>query len=94
MVGKPAVTLPPLRACLFDAGQEELPALDVWLHARGEATISVGVVARDCSRRCTLHVHGRTFESSCRGEGYATSWRAIVQAIEECEEWERANPVT
>lgn len=83
---------PRLVLCLAQAGEEQLQALDAWLHAREEATISVGVVARDFSRRCTLHVHGQTFESSCIGDGYATSWRAIVQAIGDCEDWECRNP--
>lgn len=94
MAGESALTLPPrlLIHCLADTGQEELQALDLWLHYRGDVTISVGVVARESTRRCSLHAHGQTFESSCKGDGYATSWRAIVTAIGECEDWERENP--
>jgi len=93
------VTLPTLAECLElvpapGSPAHQLQAVDVWLQRRGDATISVGVVAVGASglpeRRCTVNVQGRTFEATRLGGGYATTWLAICAATAECERFENA----
>lgn len=88
--------LPTIAECLAQCAAEptrpteQLQALDLWLTRRGDATISVGVVSSDVTRRCLIMAHGQTFAAYRRGEGFATSWLAIVDALIAAEQFERA----
>lgn len=81
-----------LTACL-DQQRERTPvgkleAVEAWLESRGEATISVGVIASEASRQCSVQAHGETFVAYRNGSDFAASWSAIVAALALCETFE------
>lgn len=81
----PAGTVPTPMAPVY-----KLEALELWLRRRGDATISVGVVAVDSLRRCSVMAHGQTFTGSRHGVGFEASWFAILAAVGSCEQFEAA----
>lgn len=78
------------REQLEPTGGEQLQALDLWLRQRGDVWLSVGIVQSEGRRQCMVTAHGQTFTASRRGEGFSTSWLAIVDALRLCEQFEAA----
>lgn len=67
----------------------KLEALDLWLSERRDAALCVGAVGLE--RRCSVRVHGQTFQAVGHGGGWQATWTAIVEAILVAEGFERAS---